>query len=107
VKLEKGDFVGREALRTWKASPGRSRVGLRLDGKRIARQGTPVVQGAREVGTVTSGTFAPTLQTSLAMALVDPDSARPGTQLALEIRGQADRATVIELPFYRRPKAKA
>ena len=72
VKLDKGEFVGREALRGWKRDPGRTRVGLRLEGKRIARQGTTVLDGDRAVGTVTSGTFSPTLQTSLAMALVEP-----------------------------------
>ena len=57
--------------------PGRTRVGLRLEGKRIARQGATVLAGDREVGAVTSGTFSPTLQVSLAMALVDPCRARP------------------------------
>ncbi|MFO0892110.1 MAG: glycine cleavage system aminomethyltransferase GcvT [Isosphaeraceae bacterium] len=105
VKLEKGDFVGREALRAWKANPGQARVGLRLEGKRIARQGTTVSDGGRAVGTVTSGTFAPTLQASLAMALVEPGSARPGTRLTLSIRGQDEPAAVVPLPFYSRPRA--
>ncbi len=105
VKLDKGDFVGRDALREWKASPGQARVGLRLDGKRIARQGTTVSDGGRPVGTVTSGTFAPTLQASLAMALVEPESARLGRRLDVSIRGQVEPATVAGLPFYSRPKA--
>jgi aminomethyltransferase len=102
VKLEKGDFVGREALRGWKKAPGLARVGLRLAGKRIARQGAPVLDGDRIVGTVTSGTFAPTLQTSLAMALVDPAVAPLGTALRVDVRGHHEDAKVVELPFYRR-----
>ena len=104
VKLEKGDFVGREALRRWKRGPGQTRVGLRIEGKRIARQGTTVLDGDRPVGTVTSGTFAPTLQSSLAMAFVEPSLAQLGTPLAVDVRGHRERARVVELPFYRRPQ---
>jgi aminomethyltransferase len=102
VKLDKGDFIGREPLRTWKRNPGQTRVGLQLDGKRIARQGTTVLDGGRTVGAVTSGTFAPTLQSSLAMALVEPSLSRIGTPLELDVRGHREPARVVELPFYRR-----
>ena len=106
VKLEKGDFVGREALRGWKRNPGQKRVGLQLDGKRIARQGTGVLDGERAVGTVTSGTFSPTLQSSLAMALVEQSLFRVGTPLSLDVRGHREPAKVVELPFYHRsPRA--
>ena len=102
VKLEKGDFIGRQALRGRQPNPGQTRVGLRLDGKRIARQGTTVLAADRTVGTVTSGTFAPTLQSSLAMALVEPSASRVGTLLTLDVRGHREPATIVELPFYRR-----
>jgi aminomethyltransferase len=104
VKLEKGDFVGREALRTFKAKPGQIRVGLQVDGKRIARQASLVRRNGEDVGIVTSGTFSPTRSESLAMALVDPTAATPGTALTVEIRGQESSATVIPLPFYERAK---
>lgn len=107
VKLDKGDFVGREALRRFKADPGRSRVGLALDGKRIPRQGYPVHRDGEVVGTVTSGTFAPTLGQSLAMALVHPDSARLGTPLTVDVRGHQEPARVVKLPFYRRATSPA
>ena len=103
VKLDKGDFIGREALRRWKRSPGQTRVGLRLEGKRIARQGSTVLDGDRPVGTVSSGTFAPTLQSSLAMAFVEPSLAQVGTRLAVDVRGHREVAEIVELPFYRRP----
>jgi aminomethyltransferase len=101
VKLEKGDFVGRDAMRAWKKTPGSTRIGLRLEGKRIARQGAPVLVGEWIVGTVTSGTFAPTLQASLAMAMVDPAAATTGTALQVEVRGHCENAAVVEMPFYR------
>ena len=102
VKLDKGDFVGREALRAFKDNPGQTRVGLQLEGKRIARQGAPVLSGGWPVGAVTSGTFAPTLQASLAMAMVDPSLAGRGTKLEVDVRGHREPATVVDLPFYRR-----
>jgi aminomethyltransferase len=105
VKLHKGEFVGQSALRLLKESPGPTRVGLVLEGRRIARQGMAVLAGGRQVGTVTSGTFSPTLQVSLAMALVDQDAAAIDTALAVDIRGHRDSARVVKLPFYRRQPA--
>ena len=106
VKLEKGDFVGRDALNALKAHPGQARVGLELAGKRIARQGAEVFHDGEPAGLVTSGTFSPTLGRSLAMAMVDPASSPVGTALEVDVRGHQEQATVIKLPFYRRPAAK-
>jgi aminomethyltransferase len=105
VKLNKGEFVGRAALRTLKDHPGTTRVGLRLEGKRIARQGSPVLQDGQVVGTVTSGTFAPSLGQSLAMALIDPSAAVPGGALTVEVRGHQEPAQIVGLPFYKRAEA--
>jgi aminomethyltransferase len=107
VKLDKGEFVGAEALRQHQASPGAARIGLRLNGKRIARQGASISHEGRTVGAVTSGTFSPTLEASLAMALVDPDASAPGTSVVVDVRGKPEEAQVVPLPFYKRPKAAA
>jgi aminomethyltransferase len=107
VKLDKGDFLGRDALlRRQEDRTRRLRVGLELEGKRIAREGAAVVREGRTVGQVTSGTFAPTLQKAIAMASVDPDCTNVGTECAVDVRGKAEPARVVPLPFYRRPKAK-
>ena len=103
VKLSKGDFRGRDALAKAKRHPGAARVGLALEGKRIARQGCVVSRDGLTMGRVTSGTFAPTLDRSLAMALVDPTAAAEGTSLTIDVRGNAEAAKVVPLPFYRRP----
>jgi aminomethyltransferase len=104
VKLDKGDFVGRDALLRRKGDAARPvRVGLELAGRRIAREGAAVLSGGRPAGKVTSGTFAPTLQKALAMAYVAPDHAAAGTQLEVDVRGKAEAARVVPLPFYRRP----
>lgn len=103
VKLGKGEFVGRQALRKLKDELGRTRIGLELEGKRIARQGCPVKQEDRVVGEVTSGTFSPTLGKSLAMALVERGASALGASLSVAIRGHDEPARVVPLPFYRRP----
>jgi aminomethyltransferase len=103
VKLGKGEFVGRDALIGFKAQPGQTRIGLQLEGKRIARQGAEIFLDGKPVGLVTSGTFSPTLQQSLAMALVDPTSSATGTALEIDVRGRREPARVVPLPFYRRP----
>ena len=90
MKLGKGEFVGREALKRFKRDPGQTRIGLELAGKRIARQGCVVRHEGKEVGVVTSGTFAPTLGKSLAMALVDPLFQTIGAALEVVVRDQAE-----------------
>jgi aminomethyltransferase len=105
VKMDKGDFIGRDALaRRRKDRALRQRVGLELTGKRAGREGAAVLQGGKEVGRVTSGTFSPTLGKVIAMAYVDPPLAKPDLICAVDIRGQAADARVVPLPFYRRPK---
>jgi aminomethyltransferase len=103
VKLDKGDFRGRDALIRREDDPTlRHRVGLELESKRIAREGAVVKVRGQTVGAVTSGTFAPTLNKSIAMAYVDPSHARAGTMCAIDIRGKDEAARVVALPFYKR-----
>jgi len=103
VKLNAGEFIGREALLQKKADESRpKRIGLELQGKRIARDGAEVFRGEQKVGRVTSGTFSPTLQKSIAMGYVTPDCADEGTSLEVDIRGKRVAAKVVSLPFYRR-----
>jgi aminomethyltransferase len=105
VKMDKGDFIGRDALARRRDDPTlRRRVGLELDGKRIAREGAAVLKEGKEVGRVTSGTFAPTLGKSIAMAYVDPALTVAGTACAVDVRGKPAAARVVPLPFYRRAR---
>ncbi len=105
VKLDAKDFVGRAALEMIRADgPRRKRAGLVLSGKRIAREGAVVYSGEREVGKVTSGTFSPTLQKSIAMAYLALESAMPGAAVEIDVRGKREPATVVRLPFYQRAK---
>jgi aminomethyltransferase len=105
VKLDKGDFLGREAILRRREDTTRPvRVGLELDGKRIAREGAAVLRDDLAVGRVTSGTFAPTLNRALAMAYVAPAHAAVGTTCTVDVRGKPEAARIVGLPFYRRPK---
>ena len=105
VKMDKGDFIGREALlrRREDASLPR-RVGLELAGRRAAREGAAVLSEGRTIGRVTSGTVTPTLNKAIAMAYVDPAFTAVGTTCMVDVRGKAEEARVASLPFYRRPK---
>jgi aminomethyltransferase len=105
VKMEKGDFTGRAALeRRSRDKNLRRRVGLELTGKRLAREGSAVAAEEKEIGWVSSGTFAPTLQKAIAMAYVDPAFMAPGTAVNVDIRGKIEAARVVPLPFYKRKK---
>jgi len=104
VDLKK-DFIGVEPLREiFSKGPKRKLVGLELEGKRIARQGTPIRSGTQVVGEVTSGTLSPTLGKSIAMAYVDTALTAEGTELAADLKGSLNRAKIVQLPFYKRQK---
>lgn len=103
VKLKAGDFVGKQSLLAIKAAGiSQRRVGLLLTGKRIAREGSTVFLADREIGKVTSGTFSPTLEKSIAMAYVLSENATLGTAVEVDIRGKREPATIVPLPFYKR-----
>ncbi len=100
VKMSKGDFVGKAALAKIKAEgPARKFVGLEVLEKRIARKGCPLLCEGEEAGFVTSGTFAPYLEKSLAMGYLRADLASPGAKVEVDIRGKRVAAEIVKLPF--------
>jgi glycine cleavage system T protein (aminomethyltransferase) len=102
VKLDKGEFVGREALARVKAKgPARSTVGIRGQGRVIPRHGGALSAGGDTIGEVTSGTWSFLLEQGIGMARVAAGRVQPGDAVALEVRGQAAAAEVVRLPFYR------
>lgn len=97
------EFVGAETLRKIAADgPKRKLIGLELEGKRIARQGYAVLSGETPCGEVTSGTYGPSVDKSIAMAYVDAALTEPGTKLVVDLKGEKAAATVVKLPFYKR-----
>lgn len=102
------DFIGRDAVaRIRRAGPARRLVGLVLTGPRdepdargIPKLGAPVSRAdGAEVGTVTSGTYSPTLEQVIAMAYVATDAAAVGTELRVETDAGGAPARVADLPF--------
>jgi len=96
-------FIGRGALEAQTAAGVQKRlVGLKLQGRAIARHGYPVLLNGEPVGEITSGTWSPTLGEAIALAYVPAAAAKVGSELAVEIRGKAEPAVVVKRPFYRR-----
>lgn len=102
-EIDKAEFVGKQALESLGTEGIRQKlVCLEMAGKRIARTGFPIYHQGRKVGRVTSGTFSPTLERSIAMGYVDATLARPGMDVEIDIRGQLESARIVPRPFYRR-----
>ncbi len=110
AKLDKGDFVGRDALVKIQeeGGPKRKLVGVEMVERGIGRDGYPVfsLEGER-IGEITSGSPAPFLKKNIALAYVPMDFTAPDTEVAVEIRGQMVKAKVVPTPFYKRPKKPA
>lgn len=105
VKLDKGDFRGKDALlRRQNDTSLRRRIGLELKGKRIAREGAVIKANGNPVGVVTSGTHSPTFARPIAMAYVDAENQKVGTPLVVDIRGNDEEAVVVPMPFYKRAR---
>ena len=106
-KIEKGPFVGSEALKKVQAAGGPEKrlVGLEVVERGIARDGYRVMDLAeKDIGYVTSGSPAPFLKKNIALAYVPRGSAELGTEVAVEIRNNPVKAKVVPIPFYRKPK---
>lgn len=103
VNLNNRQFIGSEALARIKSAPRAvKQIGLRLEGKRVAREHYAIFVGNEEVGRVTSGSFSPTLNCPIAMAYVKPTAAELGQTVEVDIRGRRQPGRIVKLPFYRR-----
>ncbi len=104
-KMEKAPFLGSDVLAKQKQDGvPRKLVGFEMLDKRIGRDGYPVTIGGKEVGAVTSGCPSPSLKKNIGLAYVPPASTAVGTELGINIRGQAAAARIIPYPFYKRPQ---
>jgi aminomethyltransferase len=109
IKLDKGDdnpeigrFIGQDALqRIAREGVKRKLIGLKLDGKRSARQHMKVLRNGKEIGEVTSGCLSPTLGYPIAMAYVDVANSEHGTDVHVDLGKGSVQAQVVPLPFHK------
>ena len=100
TKLDKGPFIGSEAISADKAAgPDRRLVCLVLEERAVPRPGYPILAAGDPVGTVTSGTQSLTLKQGIALGYVARGFTKSGTELAVEIRGRRAAARVVKPPF--------
>jgi aminomethyltransferase len=106
LKLDKGNFIGREALiQVQEKGAARKIVGLEMVERGIARDGYSVHDlDGKEIGMVTSGSPAPFLKTNIALALVSASAADSGADVIVQCRANRVRAKQVSIPFYMRPK---
>ena len=103
-RREEGGFPGYEKIKSdMNGHLTRLRVGIKPEGKVIAREGTKILsEDNQEIGLVTSGTFGPTINSSIAMGYVKYDFSKTGNKILLEVRGKKHEARISELPFYKK-----
>ncbi|WP_144207228.1 glycine cleavage system aminomethyltransferase GcvT [Mycobacterium tilburgii] len=101
IGWNKDAFFGRDALLAEKeAGPRRLLRGLRMLGRGVLRPGLTVSAADKPVGITTSGTFSPTLQAGIALALIDTDAGiEDGQQITVDVRGRAAECEVVRPPF--------
>jgi aminomethyltransferase len=105
VKLDKGDFVGRDALLKQKErGVARKLIGFEMTGRGIGRDGYEVLLDGSGAGWVTSGSPAPTLNRNIGLCYLPVAAAQPGRAIQVLIRNQAVDAVTVETPFYKRAK---
>ena len=105
VKLEKGDFVGREAIEAQQRAGVRRRlVGFEMRGRGIGRDGYEVWVNGTPAGWVTSGSPSPTLNKNIGLCYLPVELARPGQSIQVLIRNQPVDAETVATPFYKRQK---
>jgi aminomethyltransferase len=107
LNLDKGEFIGREALVAIQAAGGPTRriVGLEMLERGIGRDGYPVLDlSGNEIGSITSGSPAPFLKTHIALALVPAAIAAGGEDVLVQVRAHRVRAKQIAVPFYKRTR---
>ncbi len=105
VKLDKGDFVGRDTLLKQKeAGLSRKLAGFEMRGRGIGRDGYEVYLDGAPAGWVTSGSPAPALGKNIGLCYLPAAHAQPGTSIQIMIRNQPVDAVTVETPFYKRAK---
>jgi aminomethyltransferase len=105
VKLNKGDFIGHDALvKVKEEGPKRKLIGIEMIERGIPRGGYAIYDDERKIGALTSGAPGPTLNKNIGMGYVDAADAIVGKTVQIDIRGKRTAAQIVALPFYKRKK---
>lgn len=100
VKLDKGDFIGKEKLKELKEKCcEKHRVGFIIKDRGVARKGYKIYFEDQEVGEVSSGSYSPLLEKGIGMGYLKSDYIEPGTEIKIKVRKRFIEAEVVELPF--------
>lgn len=100
-KLDKGDFIGREAIAQMKSDgPTERLASLKLGPRTIPRPHYKVRADGQEIGEIRSGLFSPSLGCGIATAYLPRGYTKSGTAVAVEVRNRMEPATVVKPPFY-------
>lgn len=101
AKLDKENFIGKQALVLQKQQGvKRKLIGFELVDKGVARGQMPIEQGGKQIGFVTSGSFAPSLNKSMGLGLIAKQYAEVGTEIEIVVRNRSLKAKIVKLPFY-------
>lgn len=104
-KLDKGDFIGRDALASQKqVGLKRKLAGFEVTERGIARDEQDVVVDGKSVGKVTSGSPAPYLKKNIGFAYLPVELTGVGQEIKIDVRGRLVGAQVVKTPFYKRQK---
>ena len=103
-RREEGGFPGYEKIKSdMNGQLSCLRVGIKPEGRVIAREGTKIFsEDNEEIGSITSGTFGPSVNSSIAMGYVKYNFSKVETKIFLEVRGKKHDARISELPFYKK-----
>lgn len=104
TKIEKGDFIGRDAIiKAKEGGVSKKLVGFELKERAFPRHGYKIMKDGQEIGHVTSGTFSPSLDKGIGIGYINVPFNEVGTPVTITIRGREIPAQVVKTPFYQRP----
>ena len=101
TKLDKDNFIGKEALVDAKANITRKLICIEMIDRGIPRKGYTIVNNGAVVGEVTSGTQSPSLNQGIGLAYVAKGFAKTGTKLKMKVRHKLLNCKVVKSPFYK------
>lgn len=108
VKLDKEDFIGKEALANMKSQEKqRKLVAFEMQGKGMIRGGYEIEVDDKVIGFVTTGLKSPTLDKFIGMAIIDSDYAKVGNEIGVKVRKKLVSAVIVKRPFYKKQYKKS